>query len=240
MKKRLLAVIAAAAMVMTSAVGVFAAGSQTTSIKAVQNETTDANNYYETTKNIASAPSFIALKEIVPEVTALIEQVNSGAISSEKFLEEIASLEGVSEEVKQNVEGKEMLTDVFDLEKVGEPQKVNGKYRVTLEIPGLTAETTGLGLLHLTSEGKWEYIPPVEGSIDLTKKTASFDFDSLSPVFLVADAGNIDKTATTSDKKTDSTARSPKTSQTSDWMVWAVMAALLAGAGVVVLRKKAN
>ena len=103
MKKRLLAVIAAAAMVMTSAVGVFAAGSQTTSIKAVQNETTDANNYYETTKNIASAPSFIALKEIVPEVTALIEQVNSGAISSEKFLEEIASLEGVSEEVKQNV-----------------------------------------------------------------------------------------------------------------------------------------
>ena len=39
MKKRLLAVIAAAAMVMTSAVGVFAAGSQTTSIKAVQNET---------------------------------------------------------------------------------------------------------------------------------------------------------------------------------------------------------
>lgn len=240
MKKRLLAVIAAAAMVMTSAVGVFAAGSQTTSIKAVQNETTDANNYYETTKNIASAPSFIALKEIVPEVTALIEQVNSGAISSEKFLEEIASLEGVSEEVKQNVEGKEMLTDVFDLDKVGEPQKVNGKYRVTLEIPGLTAETTGLGLLHLTSEGKWEYIPPVEGSIDLTKKTASFDFDSFSPVFLVADAGTIDKTATTSDKKTDSTAKSPKTSQTSEWMVWAVMAALLAGAGVVVLRKKAN
>ena len=247
MKKRLLAVIAAAAMVMTSAMGVFAAGSQTTSIKAVQNETTDANNYYETTKNIASAPSFIALKEIVPEVTALIEQVNSGAISSEKFLEEIASLEGVSEEVKQNVEGKEMLTDVFDLEKVGEPQKVNGKYRVTLEIPGLTANTTGLGLLHLTSAGVWEYIPVVEGSIDLTKKTASFDFDSFSPVLLVADEGTFDttattsdKTSTTSDKKTDSTSKSPKTSQSSDWMVWAVMAALLAGAGVVVLRKKAN
>ena len=240
MKKRLLAVFAAAAMVMSSAMGVFAAGSQTAYVKAVANETTDDANYYVTTQDVESTDTFKALQGKVPEITALIEQVNAGEISAEEFLKAIAALEGVSEEVKQGIEGKEMLTDVFDLDKVGEPQKVNGKYRVTLEIPGLTAETTGLGLLHLTSEGKWEYSPPVEGSIDLTKKTASFDFDSLSPVFLVADAGTIDKTATTSDKKTDSTARSPKTSQTSDWMVWAVMAALLAGAGVVVLRKKAN
>ena len=247
MKKRLLAVFAAAAMVMSSAMGVFAAGSQTAYVKAVANETTDDANYYVTTQDVESTDTFKALQGKVPEITALIEQVNAGEISAEEFLKAIAALEGVSEEVKQGIEGKEMLTDVFDLEKVGEPQKVNGKYRVTLEIPGLTANTTGLGLLHLTSAGVWEYIPVVEGSIDLTKKTASFDFDSFSPVLLVADEGTFDttattsdKTSTTSDKKTDSTSKSPKTSQSSDWMVWAVMAALLAGAGVVVLRKKAN
>ena len=241
MKKRLLAVIAAAAMVMTSAMGVFAAGSQTTSIKAVQNDFTDEENYFTTTQNVETTDSFIALQGKVPEITALIEQVNSGEITTEKFLEEIAALQDVSEEVKQNIEGKEMLTNVFDLDKVGDPEKTaDGKYRVTLEIPGLTAKTTGLGLLHLTSEGKWEYIPVVEGSINVEKKTASFDFESFSPVLLVADKGTLDTTATTSDKKTDSTSKSPKTAQTSDWMVWAVMAAVLAGAGVVVLRKKAN
>lgn len=237
MKKRMLAFIVAATMVLSSAVGVFAAGSANKNIQAVKNETTNENNYFEATQDVTKTDSFAELQKVAAESTALIIQVNGGEIDSETFLKEIAALEGVSEEVKQNIEGKDMLTQVIDLDKVGEPDKtVDGKYRVTLEIPGLTAKTTGLGLLHLTSTGEWEFIPVVEGSINLTKKTASFDFTSFSPVVLVADAGTVDTAAT----ETDSTSKSPKTSQASNWMVWAVMAVLLAGAGVVALRKKEN
>lgn len=240
LRKKVLTILTAATMMAASVVGVMAAPSQTSAVKAVANETTDADNYYVTTENISNVESFIALKEVAPEMTDLIEQVNSGKITTEEFLEKLAADANVSDDVKAGIKDKVMLTDVFDLDKVGEPQKVDGKYRVTLEIPGLTDKTTGLGLVHLTSEGVWEYIAPVDGSVDLTAKTAQFDFDGFSPVFLVADAGTVDTTDAATSSTTDSDAKSPKTAGTSDWMTWAVMAVVLLGAGVVALGKKEN
>lgn len=239
MKKRIVALFAAAAMIVSSAMGVWAAGSASKNIVAVPNETTDQDNYYVTRESLTGLPSFVALQEMVPDITEMIEKVNAGEMKPEEFLAAIGAAEDTSEDVKINLEGKEMLTQVFDVDKVGEPRKENGKYRVTLQIPGLTAKTTGLGLVHLRSvDGKWEYIPAVEGSINLTKKTADFDFDSFSPVFLVADKGTTEKgTAIDSDNK-QTTDKSPKTSQTSDWMVWAVMAVVLLAAGTMVLRRK--
>lgn len=242
LRKKVLTILAAATMMAASVVGVMAAPSQTKEIKAVANETTDADNYYVTNKDVASVASFAELEKTVPEMTDLIKKVNAGEITVEEFLKTLGADANVSDDVKKNIEGKDMLSNVFDLDKVGEPQKVDGKYRVTLEIPGLTAKTTGLGLVHLTSKGVWEYIPAVEGSVDVAAKTAQFDFTEFSPVFLVADAGTTDKSDVANSKGTgtDSTAKSPKTADASDWMTWAVMAVVLLGAGAVALSRKEN
>lgn len=152
------------------------------------------------------------------------------------------------------------LTDFFDLDKTGEDvhKTADGKYEVTLEVPSLTDDVTTVEVLHFsTARNVWELISVPESAIDRKNKTITVIFDDLSPVMILCNAsagGNVidmsgEKSSVSNRQGTSakistttsatSAAKSPKTEDTTgSWMGFAVAAIALAGAGVLVIRRK--
>lgn len=218
MKKRVFGVVLAAALIVTQAVSVFAAGSKA----ATPALSGDYASAYQIT-SIADNSALSAVKDA--NVVDLILAVNEGK----------KSLQAVSDqapEMKEVLPGKEMLTNFFDLSAVnGGKLTADGKYEVALSVPTLTASMTDVKLLHYsTVRSLWEIVDPK--NVDYTNKEISAVFEDLSPVAVIAktNGASVDNAAGTS----------PKTGMDSAWMIWMGAAVVLAFVGTAVYRKSSK
>lgn len=246
MRKRILGTILAAALVVTSAVSVFAAGSRTTQVTLVGESAASYQVSEGTAENFATA------QEAAPKVVEKILQVNEGTLTLPTLVQQLKEIvanttEGQTElnmteeevdALAQEVEGKSMVTQFFDLIPInGGVQTEDGKYIATISVPSLTEAMTNVKILHFSTERLvWEIIEPTD--VNYTNKQITAEFQDLSPVAVIADVDE-SKAAETD---TTGTGIAPKTGVDSTWGVYAAGAVVLlgaAGAMFVIGRKRA-
>ena len=246
MRKRILGTILAAALVVTSAVSVFAAGSRTTQVTLVGESAASYQVSEGTEENFATA------QEAAPKVVEKILQVNEGTLTLPTLVQQLKEIvanttEGQTElnmteeevdALAQEVEGKSMVTQFFDLIPInGGVQTEDGKYIATISVPSLTEAMTNVKILHFSTERLvWEIIEPTD--VNYTNKQITAEFQDLSPVTVIADVDE-SKAAETD---TTGTGIAPKTGVDSTWGVYAAGAVVLlgaAGAMFVIGRKRA-
>ena len=213
MKKRILGTVLAAALIVTQAISVFAAGSKTTEVEA-------SKGYVVTA---ASTQAFSDVKE--SEVVTDLLAVNSGTMTLEQLVEKVTPA------IKDQVAGKEMVTPFFDLKpENGGVKNADGKYVVDLTVPSLTKAMTDVKILHYsTVRSTFEVITP--SNVNYDTKVITAEFEDLSPVAVIA---NVD-----SSKAADSSVgTSPKTGVPSTWMIFFGATVVLAGVSAVSYRKQ--
>ena len=214
MKKRILGTLLAAALVVTQAVSVFAAGSKTTQATPA-GESVGKYEMIEGTEE-----NFKEVAEKAPEVAEKIMAINEGT----------ATLESIAEQLKEELTGKVLVTKFFDVKPIdGGVKAEDGKYIVTFHVPNLTEALQDVKVLHYSTErAVWEVINPE--NVDYAKKEITAKFEDLSPVAIIG------KNTGAGSSTTDSSAStSPKTGVGSDWGIYVSTSVLLLGAAVVVL-----
>lgn len=213
MKKKLFGMILAAALVVSQAVTVFAAGSKEAGVSPAG----DSQGSYTVTEGSAAAFSY--LEGTADDVLTQILAVNEGTA-------DLDSLTG-------RMSGKQMITEIFSLSAVdgGVPTE-DGKYLVTLEVTSITSSMTGIQILYYnTVTGEWVIITPSD--IDYANQTVTFVIDQLpAPVCVIADTG------TAADDSAEGL--SPQTGVTSGWTLWMGAAVILAGVSLAAYRKSKN
>ena len=217
MKKRILGTLLAAALVVTQAVSVFAAGSKTTQATPA-GESAGKYEMIEGTKE-----NFKEVAEKAPEVAEKIVAINEGTATLETVAEQ-------AEQLKEELTGKTLVTKFFDVKPVdGGVKAEDGKYIVTFHVPNLTEALQDVKVLHYSTErAVWEVINPE--NVDYAKKEITAKFEDLSPVVIIG------KNTGAGSSTTDSSAStSPKTGVGSDWGIYVSASVLLLGAAVVVL-----
>ena len=214
MKKRILGTLLAAALVVTQAVSVFAAGSKTTQATPA-GESVGKYEMIEGTEE-----NFKEVAEKAPEVAEKIMAINEGT----------ATLESIAEQLKEELTGKVLVTKFFDVKPIdGGVKAEDGKYIVTFHVPNLTEALQDVKVLHYSTErAVWEVINPE--NVDYAKKEITAKYEDLSPVAIIG------KNTGAGSSTTDSSAStSPKTGVGSDWGIYVGASVLLLGAAVVVL-----
>lgn len=217
MKKRILGTLLAAALVVTQAVSVFAAGSKTTQATPA-GESVGKYEMIEGTEE-----NFKEVAEKAPEVVEKIVAINEGTATLESIAEQ-------AEQLKEELTGKVLVTKFFDVKPIdGGVKAEDGKYIVTFHVPNLTEALQDVKVLHYSTErAVWEVINPE--NVDYAKKEITAKFEDLSPVAIIG------KNTGAGSSTTDSSAStSPKTGVGSDWGIYVSASVLLLGAAVVVL-----
>ena len=217
MKKRILGTLLAAALVVTQAVSVFAAGSKTTQATPAG----ESAGKYEMIEGTTENFNEVAAK--APEVVEKIEAINEGNATLETVAEQ-------AEQLKEELTEKTLVTKFFDVKPVdGGVKAEDGKYIVTFHVPNLTEALQDVKVLHYSTErAVWEVINPE--NVDYAEKEITAKFEDLSPVAIIG------KNTGAGSSTTDSSAStSPKTGVGSDWGIYVSASVLLLGAAVVVL-----
>lgn len=217
MKKRILGTLLAAALVVTQAVSVFAAGSKTTQATPA-GESVGKYEMIEGTEE-----NFKEVAEKAPEVVEKIVAINEGTATLESIAEQ-------AEQLKEELTGKVLVTKFFDVKPIdGGVKAEDGKCIVTFHVPNLTEALQDVKVLHYSTErAVWEVINPE--NVDYAKKEITAKFEDLSPVAIIG------KNTGAGSSTTDSSAStSPKTGVGSDWGIYVGASVLLLGAAVVVL-----
>jgi len=204
MLKKLIAVVAAAAMVMGLGTTAFAAESKQ-----------EANPYLEITAEYINTG-------VPAEVDTLCQAINAGT----KTIADTGAAVGSAE----------ALTSVWDVHPVGETETVKVKFPASATTPAidkLTSAYTNVRALHYNiAKGAWEVI--AADKVDYSAKTATFTFESCSPVIIIAD-----KAASAGGKTSGKT--SPATGSATHTAAYATVAGLLALAAVgFAMRRKAR
>ena len=217
MKKRILGTLLAAALVVTQAVSVFAAGSKTTQATPA-GESVGKYEMIEGTEE-----NFKEVAEKAPEVVEKIVAINEGTATLESIAEQ-------AEQLKEELTGKVLVTKFFDVKPIdGGVKAEDGKYIVTFHVPNLTEALQDVKVLHYSTErAVWEVINPE--NVDYAKKEITAKFEDLSPVAIIGK-----NTGSGSSTTGSSASTSPKTGVGSDWGIYVSASVLLLGAAVVVL-----
>ena len=210
MKKRVLAGLLMSVMVLASAMSVSAADSKTKPI--VGGETADGKGSYAvTTEN----PKFEGLTDAA---VAVIEKVNKGEAVS------------FTTDVDKEIKGKKPVTKFFEVEAAGDHTNCgHSGHKVTLTVDTMTTGWKNIVVVHYSTDRVlWEAIPVADKDVDYTKKTITFEVKDLSPMAIYADVVSSGAAGT-----------SPSTEGVSSvWMLYAAMALIVLGSGVVVYQKK--
>lgn len=216
MKKRLFGTFLAAALVLTQAVTVFAAGSRTADVALPG----DSASYYEVAE---------ATEEVLAASGVTDDAVLSKIMAVNASTETLQSVAELAPELEADLADKDMLTPFFDLVPVNGGIQENGMYVVTLSVPTLTEGMTDVRLLHYSTERSlWEIVEPTD--VDYAAQTITAEFEDLSPVAVIANTDNAAAADT-------ATGTSPQTGMSSSWMLWLGAAVVLAAAGAVTYRK---
>lgn len=220
MKKKLFGTFLAAVLVVASAVSTFAAPSKTAQATPVG----ESEGKYEAAE--ITQESFQELAQSKPEVVEKILAVNAGTETLESIGEQ-------TPEIAAQLEGKSLLTKIFDLTPVeGGVKNADGKYVVTLSVPALSDAASDVLVLHYsTVRNVWEVITP--SNVDVPNKQITAEFEDLSPVAVIAKA---DAAAAVN----NAVGSAPKTGAASDWALYMGAAVvLLAAAGFSVKKSRA-
>ena len=232
MKKRVLAGLLMSVMVLASAMSVSAADSKTKPVEGGKTE--DGNgSYVVTTENPVFeelTDAAIDANEKVTDKAAAKASAKAAAAAIEKINKgEKAS---ITTEVDKKIEGKTLVQKFFDLDETGDHNKCHqpgNKHKVTLTVDALTTGWKNIVVVHYSTDRVlWETIPVADKDVDYTKKTITFEIEDLSPIAIYADVVTGGAAGT-----------SPSTEGVSSaWMLYAAMALIVLGSGVVVYQKK--
>lgn len=232
MKKRVLAGLLMSVMVLASAMSVSAADSKTKPVEGGKTE--DGNGkYVATTENPVFeelTDAAIDANEKVTDKAAAKASAKAAAATIEKINKgEKAS---ITTEVDKKIEGKTLVQKFFDLDETGDHNKCHqpgNKHKVTLTVDALTTGWKNIVVVHYSTDRVlWETIPVADKDVDYTKKTITFEIEDLSPIAIYADVVTGGAAGT-----------SPSTEGVSSaWMLYAAMALIVLGSGVVVYQKK--
>lgn len=230
MKKKLLGLVMAAALLAVQTVSVFAAPSPTAEVTLVG----DSQGKYVLEQYVGD--KLEELRSEAPQMADVIEQINSGAKKFKAIREIVPQdiIQEIEEKTQETLENICMLTKFIDLSTVGEVEKTaDGFYDVRLQIPTLTKSMINVQILHYSTERSvWEVITP--GEVDYANKTIWAKFQDLSPIVVIAKE---DPTKAAGDINKEGVGTAPKTGSVSDAAVWGCAAILLGAGAVVALRK---
>lgn len=195
LKKRIMACVVAAAVVVTSAVTAMAAGSIDKTGKAegykVEVVSTESTVYQEISKTYTVLPGAVV-------------DVNKGTDEMKDFIaaakEETTVNTNLTPEQKENLleiaeklEGTEFVTAFYSLTEdensdVTIEKTEDGKYKVTLTVENLTDELTGLKVLAYNAKtGLWEIIEIPAEDIDVENHTVTFTLEDISLFAIISD-----------------------------------------------------
>ena len=232
MKKRVLAGLLMSVMVLASAMSVSAADSKTKPI--VGGETADGKGSYAvTTEN----PKFEGLTDAAIDANENIsaekkEEAKKSAEAAVAVIEKVNKGEAVSftTDVDKEIKGKKPVTKFFEVEAAGDHTNCgHSGHKVTLTVDTMTTGWKNIVVVHYSTDRVlWEAIPVADKDVDYTKKTITFEVKDLSPMAIYADVVSGGAAGT-----------SPSTEGVSSaWMLYAAMALIVLGSGVVVYQKK--
>lgn len=195
LKKRIMACVVAAAVVVTSAVTAMAAGSIDKNGKAegykVEVVNTNTPAYQEVQKTY----------EVLP--TAILG-VNNGTSKMKDFVADMlkeagqnANLTDAAKEnltqVAEKLEGTEFVSAFYSLTEdensgVEIKKTEDGKYEVTLTVQNLTKDLTGLKVLaYNAAKGEWEIVEIPADAINLEDHTVTITLEDISMFSIIAD-----------------------------------------------------
>lgn len=195
LKKRIMACVVAAAVVVTSAVTAMAAGSIDKNGKAdgykveVVKEETPVYQEIQKTYEILP-PAIVAVNEGKYKMKDFIADMNKEATQNTKLTE--AAKENLTQ-VAEKLEGTEFVTAFYSLTEdensdVEIKKTEDGKYEVTLTVQNLTKDLTGLKVLAYNSiKGEWEIIEIPADAIDVENHTVTITLEDISLFSIIAD-----------------------------------------------------
>jgi hypothetical protein len=234
MKKRVLAGLLMSVMVLASAMSVSATGNGSKTKPVVGGDTADGKgSYVVTTEN----PKFEGLTDAAIDANTNIpaekkEEAKKTAKAVATVIEKVNKGEAVSitTEVDKEIKGKTAVTKFFDVEDVGDHTNCNhAGHKVTLTVDAMTTAWKNIVVVHYsTDQVAWETISVADKDVDYTNKKITFTVKDFSPMAIYADVVESGTAGT-----------SPSTEGVSSaWMLYAAMALIVLGSGVVVYQKK--
>ena len=195
LKKRIMAYVVAAAVVVTSAVTAMAAGSIDKNGKAdgykveVVKEETPVYQEIQKTYEILP-PAIVSVNEGKYKMKDFIADMNKEAAQNTKLTE--AAKENLTQ-IAEKLEGTEFVTAFYSLTEdensdVEIEKTEDGKYKVTLTVENLTKDLTGLKVLAYNSvKGEWEIIEIPADAIDVENHTVTITLEDISLFSIIAD-----------------------------------------------------
>lgn len=195
LKKRIMACVVAAAVVVTSAVTAMAAGSIDKNGKAdgykveVVKEETPVYQEVKKTYEILP-PAIVAVNKGESKMKDFIAEMSKEAAQNANLTE--AAKENLTQ-VAEKLEGTEFVTAFYSLtedENAGvEIKKTeDGKYEVTLTVENLTKDLTGLKVLAYNSvKGEWEIVEIPADAIDVENHTVTITLEDISLFSIISD-----------------------------------------------------
>lgn len=194
LRKRIMACVVAAAVVVTSAVTAMAAGSIDKNGKA---------DGYKVEVVKEDTPVYQEIKKTYEILPPAILAVNKGTYKMKDFIadmsKEVAQNANLTEAAKENLkqiaeklEGTEFVTAFYSLTEDENSnvkiEKEDGKYKVTLTVENLTKDLTGLKVLAYNSvKGEWEIVEIPADAIDLENHTVTITLEDISLFSIIAD-----------------------------------------------------
>ena len=195
LKKRIMAYVVAAAVVVTSAVTAMAAGSIDKNGKAdgykveVVKEETPVYQEIQKTYEILP-PAIVSVNEGKYKMKDFIADMNKEAAQNTKLTE--AAKENLTQ-IAEKLEGTEFVTAFYSLTEdensdVEIEKTEDGKYKVTLTVENLTKDLTGLKVLAYNSvKGEWDIIEIPADAIDVENHTVTITLEDISLFSIIAD-----------------------------------------------------
>lgn len=194
LKKRIMACVVAAAVVVTSAVTAMAAGSIDKNGKA---------DGYKVEVVKEETPAYQEIKKTYEILPPAIVAVNKGTYKMKDFIadmsKEAAQNANLTEAAKENLtqvaeklEGTEFVTAFYSLTEDENSnvkiEKEDGKYKVTLTVENLTKDLTGLKVLaYNAAKGEWEIVEIPADAIDVENHTVTITLEDISLFSIISD-----------------------------------------------------